>query len=79
MSGSAVSLLDVAAGDRVRIRTILFDLLRHECEVVGVRVGQLVHVRRRSDEDLHVELSQGGAVALRRQWAPFIEVEPSPS
>jgi Fe2+ transport system protein FeoA len=73
----SVSLLDVPAGEKVRIRTILFDLLRHECEAIGLGVGQLVHVRNRSAAELQVELSQGRAVALRRQWAPFIEVEPS--
>ena len=77
MLGRAVSLDEVAAGEKVRIRTILFGVLRQECQGIGLTVGAHVCVRRRSGRDLHVELARGSPVALKRQWAPFIEVEPA--
>lgn len=68
--------LDTVGGDtRVRIRTILFELLRETCARQGVHAGQTVRVRR-SGEALLLELPRGRTVPLSGEWARFIEVEP---
>lgn len=68
--------LDTVGGDaRVRIRTILFELLREACAREGVHAGQIVRVRR-TGEALLLELPGGATVPLSREWARFIQVEP---
>lgn len=76
MAASCANLHDVRTDERVCIRTILFDLLRQECAALGLHAGQCVRVRAASAGGLLVELAEGRTVALRREWAPFIEVEP---
>jgi len=76
MAGTCANLYDVRTDERVRIRTIHFELLRRECTALGVTAGQSVRVRTRSVGGLLVELVEGRTVALRQEWTPFIEVEP---
>jgi len=76
MAATCANLHEVPTDERVRIRTILFDLLRQECAALGLHAGQCVRVRTRSVGGLLVELAEGGTVSLRREWTPFIEVEP---
>lgn len=73
---ACANLHEARTDERVCIRTILFELLRQECAALGVNAGQSVRVRRRSVDGLLVELAEGRTVSLRREWAPFIEVEP---
>ena len=75
MSVVSASLHDVGGDVRVRIRTILFELVREACASQGVHAGQTVRVRR-AGEALLLELPRGRIVPPSREWARFIEVEP---
>lgn len=75
MSVASATLHDVGAYARVRIRTILFELMREGCASHGVHAGQTVRVRR-SGEALLLELPRGRTVPVSGEWARFIEVEP---
>ena len=75
MSLASATLHDVGEDARVRIRTILFELIREACASHGVHAGQIVRVRR-SGEALLLELPRGRTVPVSREWARFIEVEP---
>jgi hypothetical protein len=78
MSVVSTSLHDVRGDAHVRIRAILFELVREACAARGVHPGQSVRVRRSGDAVL-VELPAGRTVPLSREWARFIEVEPHAS
>lgn len=73
---TSASLHDVDADAHVRIRTILFEQLREACAALGLHAGQTVRVRHRGAQALLLELPWGHTAALRREWTPFIEVEP---
>jgi hypothetical protein len=70
------SLATIRPGETVRIRTILFDLVREECSRLGVHAGQVVRTILGSDGYLLLELPRGARVALKREWTRFIDTEP---
>ena len=70
----AGSLASAAAGEPLRVQTILFDSLRHACRELGVHEGDLVRCRRGTGSQLVLETDAGRTVALQREWARFIQV-----
>ena len=76
MVPASASLQDVSTRQEVCIRNILFDLVRHECARLGLRVGHRVRVRRRAAQALVIDLPGGRTVALKPECARFVEVEP---
>ena len=72
------SLHTLGAGERARIRGILFERLRQDCRELGLEAGQEVVCRVAGPEWLILDVPGEGRrqpVLLQRDWARFVEVE----
>lgn len=68
------SLAAAQPGQRLRVQRILFGGLRTLCAERGLSEGDVVQRVASDDGDLRLTTSHGGMAALRREWAPFIQV-----
>jgi len=63
-------------GEVVEVRAIVFDLIRKECDRMGIRVGVRILLREGTPVHLYLDRVDGTCAVLRREWAQFIQVEP---
>jgi hypothetical protein len=63
-------------GEVLEVQVILFDLIRRECERVGIREGLRIVLREDTPGHLYLARADGGIAVLRREWGQFIQVEP---
>jgi len=68
------SLAAARAGEIVQIRRILFGALRHLCDELGIREGDVVTCRAGTPSHLLLQTRNGRTTALERDWTRFIQV-----
>jgi hypothetical protein len=71
------TLATLHPGESATVGPILFDALRGLCRDLGIREGQDVHCRAGTAGVLVLDVADGMTVALARDWARFIQLEPS--
>ncbi len=72
------SLHTLEAGERARIKGILFERLRQDCRTLGLEAGQDIVCRVSGPDWLILDVIGAGRrqpVLLQRDWARFVEVE----
>ncbi len=60
----------------LRVRRILFGLVRDRCYDLGIREGQELRCRSRTPHEVHLELEGGGVRSLDLAYAWFVGVAP---
>jgi hypothetical protein len=68
------SLASVEADERIRVRSILFSLLRDDCARIGLREGDELVCKRASAAVLVLLSDDGRPIVMDRDRARFIEV-----
>lgn len=74
MEGHTESLLDVAPGETVRVRQVVFDGLRAYCAELGVGKGDQLTLLETGRSDLLLEEADGRLVRCPCEYARFVEV-----
>lgn len=74
MEGHTESLLDVAPGETVRVRQVVFDGLRAYCAERGVGKGDQLTLLESGRSDLLLEEADGTLVRCPCEYARFVEV-----
>jgi hypothetical protein len=75
MEGHTESLLDVAPGETVRVRQVVFDGLRAYCAELGVGKGDQLTLLESGRSDLLLEEADGRLVRCPCEYARFVEVD----
>ena len=70
------SLAFATPGELVKVEIILFDALRARCAELGIAAGDTLRCRSINHSLMTFETSRGRTVALEREWARFIQIDP---
>ncbi len=70
-----LSLADVAAGDDVIVKCVLFDQFRLLCGVAGVHAGDCLRCIGGTPLQLSFRTHAGTPIVIDRFYAAFVEVE----
>lgn len=73
------SLSEAARGVPVEVRVIVFEMVRHQCWALALRVGDVVRRLDAEGDAVVVELSDGKRVVVPRECADFIGVRVAPA
>jgi hypothetical protein len=71
----AHSLADAAPGSQVLVAEILFDLVRTQCQRVGLHVGDILRCVRQDARSVRLRAQDGARVVVDRHLASFVAIE----
>jgi hypothetical protein len=76
MQKHVISLVDVAPGEAVTVRQILFDNLRAYCAGLGLHEGDRVTLLEGGPSNVLLPAAGGTVVRCSAEFARFVEVVP---